>query len=36
VAPLPITTVAPRVDVDGPAEQFTHTMKALYEAKFRP
>jgi tRNA(Arg) A34 adenosine deaminase TadA len=36
VAPLPISPVAPRVDVDGPAAQFTDTMKALYEAKFRP
>lgn len=34
VAPLPITTVAPRVAVDGPALQFSDTMKALYEAKF--
>ena len=36
VAPLPITTIAPRVDVDGPAPEFADTMKALYEAKFRP
>jgi len=35
VAPLPIATVAPRVDVDGPAPEFADTMKALYEAKFR-
>ena len=36
VAPLPITTVAPGLVVDGPAPQFADTMKALYEAKFRP
>ena len=36
VAPLPITTVAPGLVVDGPAPEFADTMKALYEAKFRP
>jgi len=36
VAALPITTVAPRVEVDGPAPAFADSMKALYEAKFRP
>ncbi len=36
VAPLPITTVAPRVAADGPAPQFEAEMKALYEAWFRP
>jgi tRNA(Arg) A34 adenosine deaminase TadA len=36
VAPLPIGTVAPHVDVDGPAAEFSDTMKTLYEAKFRP
>jgi tRNA(Arg) A34 adenosine deaminase TadA len=36
VAALPITTVAPRVVVDGPAPELADTMKALYEAKFRP
>jgi tRNA(Arg) A34 adenosine deaminase TadA len=35
VAPLPIATVAPRIETDGPAAQFTDTMKTLYEAKFR-
>jgi tRNA(Arg) A34 adenosine deaminase TadA len=35
VAPLPITTVAPHVAVDGPAPELADTMKALYEAKFR-
>jgi tRNA(Arg) A34 adenosine deaminase TadA len=35
VAPLPITTVAPRVAVDGPSSEFEEAMKALYEAKFR-
>ena len=35
VAPLPITEVAPRIEVDGPAPEFSDTMKALYEAKFR-
>jgi tRNA(Arg) A34 adenosine deaminase TadA len=36
VAPLPITTVAPHVVVDGPVPGLADTMKALYEAKFRP
>jgi tRNA(Arg) A34 adenosine deaminase TadA len=36
VAPLPITTVAPRVVVDGPAAELSDAMKALYEVKFRP
>lgn len=36
VAALPITTIAPAVVVDGPALAFADTMKALYEAKFRP
>ncbi|WAY16900.1 nucleoside deaminase [Mycolicibacterium fortuitum] len=35
VAPLPITTVAPGVDVDGPATELADTMKDLYAAKFR-
>jgi hypothetical protein len=34
VAPLPISTVAPHVDIDGPAPELADTMKALYEAKF--
>ena len=36
VAPLPITTVAPGIVVDGPAQEFSDRIKALYEAKFRP
>jgi tRNA(Arg) A34 adenosine deaminase TadA len=36
VAPLPITTVAPRVITDGPAPQFEDEMRSLYEARFRP
>jgi tRNA(Arg) A34 adenosine deaminase TadA len=36
VAALPITTVAPDLVVDGPAPGLADTMKALYEAKFRP
>jgi tRNA(Arg) A34 adenosine deaminase TadA len=36
VAPLPISTVAPGLTTDGPAPELTDTMKALYEAKFRP
>lgn len=36
VAPLPVTTVAPRVPTDGPATQFEAEMKDLYEARFRP
>ena len=35
VAPLPIGTVAPGLDVDGPAPEYTDAMKALYQAKFR-
>jgi tRNA(Arg) A34 adenosine deaminase TadA len=35
VAPLPIATVAPRIEVDGPSPEFEEAMKALYEAKFR-
>ncbi|MGH3543993.1 MAG: nucleoside deaminase [Mycobacterium sp.] len=36
VAPLPITTVAPRAVVDGPAPALEEEMKGLYEARFRP
>ncbi len=36
VVSLPITTIAPDVEVDGPAEQFSDAMKTLYEAKFKP
>jgi len=36
VAPLPITTVAPRVVAEGPVAEFEDEMKALYEARFRP
>ncbi|KUI20941.1 cytidine deaminase [Mycobacterium lehmannii] len=36
VVSLPITTIAPGVEADGPAEQFREAMKTLYEAKFRP
>jgi tRNA(Arg) A34 adenosine deaminase TadA len=36
VAPLPITTVAPRAEVDGPALELADTVKALYQRKFRP
>lgn len=35
VAPLPITTVAPRLEVDGPAPKYAETMRSMYEAKFR-
>jgi hypothetical protein len=35
VAALPITTIAPRVEVDGPAREYADEMKALYEAKYR-
>ncbi len=34
VAALPITAVAPRVVVDGPAPTLAEPMKALYRAKF--
>ncbi|OBF93116.1 tRNA-specific adenosine deaminase [Mycobacterium sp. 852002-51152_SCH6134967] len=36
VVSLPITTIAPDAEVDGPAEQFSEAMKTLYEAKFKP
>jgi tRNA(Arg) A34 adenosine deaminase TadA len=36
VAPLPISAIAPGVEVDGPAPELEDAMKALYEAKFRP
>lgn len=35
VAPLPITTIAPRIDVCGPAPELAEEMKAMYEAAFR-
>jgi tRNA(Arg) A34 adenosine deaminase TadA len=35
VAALPITTVAPKAVVDGPAPELTEAMKALYEKAFR-
>jgi tRNA(Arg) A34 adenosine deaminase TadA len=35
VAPLPISTVAPRVVAEGPVPDFEAEMKALYEARFR-
>jgi tRNA(Arg) A34 adenosine deaminase TadA len=34
VAGLPISTVAPRVPVDGPAPELAEEMKVLYEATF--
>ncbi len=36
VAPVPITMIAPGLVADGPAPALAHTMKALYEKKFRP
>lgn len=36
VAPLPITTVAPGIPLDGPAPELAEIMKALYEKSFRP
>ncbi|MEH3128832.1 MAG: nucleoside deaminase [Mycolicibacterium neoaurum] len=36
VAPLPITTVAPGLVVDGPATQLRDEMRDLYERAFRP
>lgn len=35
VAPLPITTVAPGIEVDGPAPELAEEMKDMYGAKFR-
>ncbi|MBW9205306.1 nucleoside deaminase [Mumia sp. zg.B17] len=36
VAPLPITTVAPGLAVEGPVEALAAEMEALYERCFRP
>lgn len=36
VASLPITTVAPGAQVEGPVDEFAEPMKALYAAKFQP
>jgi hypothetical protein len=36
VAPLPVSAIAPGIEVDGPAPEFADAMKTLYEAKFRP
>jgi tRNA(Arg) A34 adenosine deaminase TadA len=36
VAPLPISKVAPAVELAGPAPEFEDEMKALYETAFRP
>jgi tRNA(Arg) A34 adenosine deaminase TadA len=35
VAPLPISTIAPGVTVDGPATELAEEMKAMYESCFR-
>ncbi len=35
VAPLPISTIAPGIDVDGPAPELAEEMKAMYEATFK-
>ena len=35
VVSLPISTIAPSVDVDGPAPEFAEEMKAMYEATYR-
>ena len=34
VAPLPISVIAPGIEVDGPAPELADAMKALHEAKF--
>jgi hypothetical protein len=34
VAPLPITVVAPKVVVDGPAPEFEEDLKALFRARY--
>jgi tRNA(Arg) A34 adenosine deaminase TadA len=36
VAPLPITTIAPGVAVDGPAPSLSDDIETLYAAKFAP
>jgi tRNA(Arg) A34 adenosine deaminase TadA len=36
VAMLPITAIAPKAVVDGPAPELEEEMKSLYEAKYRP
>ncbi|MBJ7340786.1 nucleoside deaminase [Mycolicibacterium sp.] len=35
VAALPISIVAPGIEVDGPATEFAEEMKSMYEAAFR-
>lgn len=35
VAPLPISTIAPGVQIDGPAPELAEEMKAMYETAFR-
>jgi tRNA(Arg) A34 adenosine deaminase TadA len=35
VAMLPVTTVAPRAVVDGPAPELEDEMRTLYEARYR-
>ncbi len=35
IAPLPISTVAPGIEVDGPAPELAEEMKAMYEATFK-
>ena len=35
VAPLPISTIAPGIQIDGPAPELAEEMKAMYETAFR-
>lgn len=35
VTPLPISTIAPGIELDGPAPELAEEMKAMYEATFR-
>jgi hypothetical protein len=35
VAPLPISTIAPGIDVDGPAPELAEEMKSMYELAFK-
>ncbi len=35
VAALPISTIAPNIDADGPAPEFAEEMKAMYETTYR-
>jgi tRNA(Arg) A34 adenosine deaminase TadA len=35
IAPLPISTIAPGIDIAGPAPELAEEMKAMYEVAFK-